>query len=477
MGSWLGRFTGGLRSWVPTVLVLALLGALAVWGAQSDWEVGKFAEVFGEPEAKAEEPEKVTVKDVPLPAGAESAGAESQPAPVKQIVFPSADLVRKTGIQTEPAKVRPMRQYVTANGMLDYVPKLYAQLSSPVNGKIWRVEKEFGETVRKGDVLVVIDSAEVGKAKADLIQSLTMHDVRTTELSALEAARASVPAATLRKARAALREARGRLFNDHQQLLNLGLPIRLKELMKMSDEERVSHLRLLDLPEEVRRQVDKDTLTANLLPLRAPFDGQVVRHPQAAAGEVVNTSRPHTLFVVADVRHLHIELEVHLEDVAPIRLGQTVTFRPENKGGAVARGEVSHISPEVSEKTRRVLVHAEVDNPDGRLRPNIYGTGSILIRERKGAVTVPTTAIQEMEESPLEGQTPAAPAKPGGRTYLVFIRLPGSETTFESRPVTLGIREGKYTEVTGVKAGELVVTTGGHALKSEILKERIEGGD
>src|SRR5262249_48986622 len=163
-------------------------------------------------------------------------------------------------------------------------------------------------------------------------------------------------------------------------------------------------------------------------------------------GEVVNTSRPHTLFVVADVSHLHIELEVNLEDVALLRLGQEVTFRPENKGGAVARGELSHISPEVREKTRRGLVHTARATPDGRLGPNVYGTGSILVRERRRAVTVPTTAIQEMEEGPPEGQASAQPARPAGRSYVVFIRL--SKTRFESRPVTLGIREGEFTEVT-----------------------------
>jgi cobalt-zinc-cadmium efflux system membrane fusion protein len=437
---------------IPTILTLALLAALAVLGAANDWEVPS---LWGEKEADSEEDEKVTVKALPKAAGA---------AEVTQIDFPSAATVRKAGIQVKPAEVRDMTRYVTANGMLDYVPDLYAQLSSPVNGKIWRVLKEFGANVRKGDVLVIIDSAEVGKAKADLIESLTTLDVRTTEVNSLEASRASFPEGTLRKARAALRQARVRVFNDHQQLLNLGLAVRLEDVAKLTDEQRVSHLRLLGLPPELGKEIDPNTLTANLLPLTAPFDGRVVRHPHVAPGEVVNTSRPHTLFVVADVTRLHIEVEVNLENVGLLQLGQKVTFRPENKGGTEAEGTIAHIGAEVNEKSRRVLVHAEVDNKKGLLRPNTFGTGSIQVEQRPRAVTVPLSAIQEMEEK-----------KTGGRSYLVFVQV--SETRFETRPVTLGIRQDKLVEVSGVRPGEKVVTTGSFALKSELLKDQIGGGD
>jgi multidrug efflux pump subunit AcrA (membrane-fusion protein) len=504
MGSWVRRVAGSFHSWIPTALILALLGGLAIWGAHNNWKLPEFLASSGEADG-ADKPEKVEVKDVS--GGAHTDGPSSQPPSrwAKLIEFPSAAIVQRSGIEAKPAWVQPMNKYVTATGMLDYVPKLYAQLSSPVNGKIWRVEKEFGATVKKGDVLVIIDSAEVGKAKADLIQSLTTLDVREKELKSLREVQASVPPATLRQAEAALREAQVRLFNDHQQLLNLGLPVALETLKKMTDEECVRHLRLLGLPEDIRGRMDADTMTANLLPLTAPFDGQVVRHPQAAKGEMVRTSRPQTLFVVADVRQLHIELDVNVEDVWRLHLNDKVTFRPENQGGLVAEGKISHISPEVNEKTRRVLVHAEVENPELRLRPNIYGTGKILVAERPAAIVVPTSAIQEIVEAPEAGRTrrivhavavqglalpgrvtpvvaqaPVALTVAGFdadalRVYLVFIRV--SETKFESRAVTLGIRDGGFTEVHGIKPGEQVVTAGAHALKSELLKERIEGSD
>jgi cobalt-zinc-cadmium efflux system membrane fusion protein len=369
--------------------------------------------------------------------------------------------MRKAGITWEKARVQPMKQYVTANGMLDYEPTGLAQLAPRAAGTVWQVYKTMGAHVKKGDLLVLIESAEVGRAKADFMQSLTQVNVRASMVQRLKAGGGSVPEGTLREAEAALREARIRLFTDQQQLLNLGLPLRLKHVELLPEDRLAQYLRTLGLPETILKDLDLETITANLLPLTAPFDGQVVRHPHAAPGEVVDTKHP--LFVVGNVTHLHMDLEIHLEDVALIRVGNPVTFVPENRSGEPgepAEGKLAHISPEVNEKTRNVAAHAEVENPDGRLRPNTFGTGRILVREVDKAVVVPNMALQTEDRS----------------SYFVFVRQ--SETTFQVRPVKLGIRAADVTAIDdGVAEGEEVVTTGSHALKSELQKDRIAGGD
>jgi cobalt-zinc-cadmium efflux system membrane fusion protein len=166
---------------------------------------------------------------------------------------------------------------------------------------------------------------------------------------------------------------------------------------------------------------------------------------------------PKTLFVVADVRQVHIDLDVNPEDMPAVRRGQPVSFKTD--GGSVeASGVVSHISPEVDEKTRRVRVHAETPNPDGRLRPNAFGTGRILVGEHPGALVVPGEAVQDDR---------------GGS--LVFVRV--SDRVFEARHVEPGLRQGNLVEVKGVRPGEEVVTRGSFVLKSELQKDRIAMGD
>jgi cobalt-zinc-cadmium efflux system membrane fusion protein len=335
----------------------------------------------------------------------------------------------------------------------------------------------------------------VGRAKASFLQSLAQ--VRTWTLTVERMretwGKGAVSERSLREAEASLREARIKLFNDQQALLNLGLPLHLKEVEPLSEEQQVRHLRLLGLPESVRKMLDAETATANLLPLTAPFDGVVVER-NTAPGEIVEALLGKYLFVVADVGQLHIDLRVNPRDMTDVRLGQTVTFHLEGKDTPSATAEVSHISPEVDAKTRRVYVHAEVTSSVGQLRPNTFGTGRILIRQRSHALVVPSEAVQAdsnpsplaalgatgmgMMASPL-GQGPllAASALLPGSTHpsLVFIRL--SPTTFQVRQVRTGLRDGSVIEIDGVQPGEEVVTTGSFALKSELRKEQISGGD
>jgi cobalt-zinc-cadmium efflux system membrane fusion protein len=403
-----------------------------------------------------------------------------------------AEAVATAGIQVASAEVRPMKRYVVANAMLDYEPSSYTQLASRVNGTVKHVLVEFGVKVKKGKPLALIESAEVGQAKADFLQSWALLDTRNRELKALESAPESIPAGTFRKAVADLRDAQVRVFNTHQQLLNLGFQIRREDLAGKSDKEVLDYLRTLGLaevPESVLKREDRQTMTANLVPLIAPYKCQVVDR-RIAPGEVVSPKK--ILFAVADLSKLHIEVMVHPEDAGWLKKGQTVIFVPENHQGDRAKGELTHISPEVDEKLRTVHTHGETSNPGGRLRPHTYGTGRILVADHPRAVVVPRSAIQAEGPSPVArtllgagvaGSAAASPAPflplagifADKTASLVFVRL--SETAFEARPVWTGLRDGNSVEVFGVRPGEEVVTTGSHVLKSELNKNRIAGDE
>jgi cobalt-zinc-cadmium efflux system membrane fusion protein len=321
-----------------------------------------------------------------------------------------------------------------------------------------RVDKEIGDPIHKGELLALLDAAEVGRFKADLLQDLAQVKLRSATVKRLVEGHAKgiIPEGTLQQAQTALHESRIRLLNDQQALLNLGLPVRLEHLEGLSDDRLARELRLLGLGEAAVRGFDPETLTANLLPVTAPFDGLVVER-NVAVGEVVHTTQPKTLFVVADVRQIHIDLDVNPEDMTQVRVGQPMIFRP-NDGGAEVTGRISHISPEVNEKTRRVQVHAEVPNEDRRLRPNTFGSGRIVVGQKPKTTVVPGEAVQS-----------------DGQDSLVFVRI--SPTGFEVRPVRLGLRQGNLVEVSGVREGEEVVVTGSYLLRSELQKDRIASGD
>jgi cobalt-zinc-cadmium efflux system membrane fusion protein len=431
---WMRSFVAWTGGQLPTILTLAALGGLALWGARNDWK---------------------------LPSSRSASAKETvqEKTDRSAVEFPTADAVQKAGIQVALVQTRTMARYVIANGFIDYEPSLYARLTARATGTVWRMEKEVGDRVHKGETIALIDAAEVGKVKADFLQSFTQVRLRNVTLKQLQSLgdNGAISQRALRDADTALREARIRLFNDQQALLNLGLPFRLKDVENLAEEQLARHLRLLGVPESMRKDLDPETLTANLLPLVSPLDGVVVQR-FAALGELQQMTQPKPMYVIADVRRLHFELDVNPEDIGELRLGQKVTFRSEGASVDAAAGNLSHISPELDEKTRRIRVHAEFENPEGRIRPNTFGTARILIREHPQATTVPSEAVQS-----------------DGNKQFVFIRE--SETIFRARPVQTGLRDENLLEVSGVRPGEEVVTTGSFMLKSELLKDKIVGGE
>jgi membrane fusion protein, heavy metal efflux system len=343
MPRWIRSLATQTAASVPTLVTLAALGALALWGRSNNWQLSpsRSADQGGEKQAAAEP----GVKVIGVLAGSKAGSDVQSAADPVRVEFPSAAAVDKVGIQVVPARLRDLKHIVTAPGMLDYDPERFARLTARASGSVWRVYKEIGDPIRAGDLLALLDAAEVGRVKADLLRDLALVQSQSTAVARLQKtfAGGSDPQSTLEAAQTALREARVRLFNDQQGLLSLGLPVRLEDLEKLPDDKLARRLRLLGLPEAVVRDLDPDNLTANLLPLTAPFDGQVVER-NAATGEVVQTAMPKTLFVVGDIRRLHADLDVNPEDIAGVLVGQTVTFRP-NDGGPDAVGRVSHLSP------------------------------------------------------------------------------------------------------------------------------------
>jgi cobalt-zinc-cadmium efflux system membrane fusion protein len=450
--------TRGVASHVPTILSLVFFGGVAAWGALHHWQAPHLS--FATRAGAAEESEAsvgiAVTEDASPGLVAGCAWQAAFPHAGRSIVFPSAEAVEKAGLQVIAAQELPMTDCVSANGMIDYDPTTYAHIATRAPGTVWWVGKQIGEPARKGEVLALVESAEVGKTKVDFLTNLTDFDLRSKVLQRMQQAGIAVAERALREAEASTQQARIRLFGDQQALLNLGLVVRIDDLLKKTDEQRVRELRLVGLPPQLASSPSADTLTANLLPVVAPFDGQIVQR-NAAIGEAVTSLKP--LFIVADLRHVHLEMAVDPGDAGRLRVGLPVTFSLRVDGIAPATGTLAHIGPEVDEKTRKVWVHAEAENPDGRLRPHSFGDGRILVHDLPHAVVVPQDSIQM-----------------DGHHHLVFVRRPQANE-FLVRHVRPGLRSGDRVEVAGVWPGEEVVTGGSHALLSELLKDRLGEAD
>ncbi len=430
--------------WLPNLLVFAALGCLGWWGHAHHWTIPRFSELF----AGAEAPPTLTP-----PQAASERRSLSLRLPV--IDFGSAEAAKNCGIETSVAIERSIDEVVTANGVVGYDETRLAQLATRVPGIVWRVEKRLGDTVVAGDVLMIVDSAEVGNAKAMLLEAAVVYNSKAKLVERLEGIQGLVAGRELREAEAAREVSRAQRFNAFQKLVNLGFALRLEEIADLPTNELADQLHLLGLPPSLAAGTD----SANLIPLRAPFEG-VVTNCEVVRGEAVDSARPQ--YVIADMRRMWINLDVREEDSAKLSISTAVLFNGE--GGALpVNGILTWIGTEIDPRTRMIQARAEVDNPlqldpknghPGRLlRVNSFGTAQILVSKNPLTVVVPDDALHWQWE--LEKQ-------------VVFV--PSADNrSFEPRIVRTGlVRDEQAQVLEGLKPGDRVVTTGTRILASEL---------
>ncbi|MGL6075430.1 MAG: efflux RND transporter periplasmic adaptor subunit [Fimbriiglobus sp.] len=498
---------------IPTLVVLALAGATGWWGHHNDWKLPKFSELTGAtkekedwcadhnipesicvecdssllPRVKARgwcklhgvaecvlcHPELAQLPETPVISVDDLARAKrgldftERPANTsncvkhhRRIQYATAKDADKAGVVVEPVWTSPAVEFIAAPGEIVYDQTRVAHLSSRSPGSVWKVFKYLGQNVKAGDLLALVDAAEVGKAKAELLQAFATLQLKTRSLASVKESGGAVPAALAREADAAVREAEIRLGAVCQALTNLGLPIEESQVRAMSSDQLKAKLHLLGLPATVAATIDPKAVTSNLLPLVSPMDGRVMSR-DVVAGEVVDATR--ILFEVVDTRSLWLTLDIKGEDAHRVSLGQTVRFRPDN-GRQELVGKVAWCNSQADPKTRTVKVRADLADDEQKQVANTYGSGRVILREEDKVISVPNEAVQW-----------------DGCCHVVFIRdknyqKPDAPKVFHVRKVRIGAKDSKSTEVIGVLIGELVVTKGSGLMLNELLRSELGEG-
>ncbi|MBA4066906.1 MAG: hypothetical protein C0501_25010 [Isosphaera sp.] len=438
---------------VPTAAVLAGLAAATYWGHTTEWNFGGGKSEAGRPTSARAEAERPVVRF--LPAGA---GAGDLPLPGRNVRFEfgSAGEVDATGIDITPVWPTRLTEEVTAGGEVTFDPARIARLPARAGGVTRRVFKAAGDPVRAGELLALIDSAEVGKAKAEFQQALVRARLRERTRDDLVGAKTATSPAAIREAVAALKEAEVRLLAASQTLTNLGLLVKPADYRGLVPKDAGRLMRLLGVEDA---DLDPKAVAANLLPVRASFAG-VVLSADVVAGEVVEAGTP--LFVIVDPSRVWVTLHVGPEDARRVAAGQQVFFRPDGSSSEYPATVIS-VGTAADEATRTVPVRAEAENAAGALRASTLGRGRVVLREVPKAVVVPHDAVH-----PFRGRT------------VVFVRdpdflKPDGPKAFHARAVTTGGRDERNTEIlTGLSPGEIVATKGSGVLLSELTRAAVD---
>lgn len=377
---------------------------------------------------------------------------EGKKLPAVQLA--TADVLRLAGVETGKVESRSMDEIVSANAEVRYDMTRYAQIAARTSGLVIAVQSEVGQRVAKGDVLAVIDAAEVGRLKAEFLQAAAQLEVRS---KAMERSRVSVEKrigteAEFQEAQASLREAQIRLYNTRQALINLGLPA---PELKPGQVPRENELQFLGLRANIAESLNPSQATANLMPIVSPLDGTVISRA-LVAGEAVEAGK--ALFTVADTSHMWVIADLPMNELGCVKLGHELEFMAEGLQGEPVRGRVSWISTEVDERTRTVQVRADVDNSDGRLFAHMFGRVRITVRKSEASLVVPKSAVQGLNGS-----------------HVVFVRA--NDEVFETREVAVGVENDGFIEiVSGVPLGATVATAGSYVLAAQLNRGKLGAG-
>jgi Cu(I)/Ag(I) efflux system membrane fusion protein len=181
------------------------------------------------------------------------------------------------------------------------------------------------------------------------------------------------------------------------------------------------------------------------LPIRAIASGvltekNVVRGSAFQAGQV--------LFRIASLDPIWIIASVSQQDAGLVRVGMATVIRDPYRGGVSRRGRVAFVYPSLDSATRTAEVRIVARNPDGALRPQTF-VDVELETPRVERLVVPESAVL-----------------PTGERHVVFVDL--GDGRLAPREVQVGARTGGYYEViSGLRPGEIVVTSGNFLVAAE----------
>jgi Cu(I)/Ag(I) efflux system membrane fusion protein len=312
-------------------------------------------------------------------------------------------------IETSEVERRPVAVEVRLPGMVAYDETEVARIAAWVPGRIDRLHIDYtGATVAAGEPMVELYSPQLIAAQEELLQSAA-------------AASNAPPGPAGESARATLDAVRERLA-------------------------------LWGLADAQIDAIEKRGTAEPHVTILAPMGGTVVEK-SVTEGTYVSAGTP--IYTIADLSNVWVELSAYESDLPWMRVGLPVDFATDALPGTAFHGTISFIDPVLDPGTRTARVRVDAPNEDGRLKPGMFARA--IVRSDLG-----------VGERPLV--VPASAPLLTGKRAVVYVEVPGAETpTYEGREVVLGPRAGDYyVVVSGLKAGDRVVTKGNFKIDSAL---------
>jgi membrane fusion protein, copper/silver efflux system len=210
-----------------------------------------------------------------------------------------------------------------------------------------------------------------------------------------------------------------------------------------------------DIASDEIAAIERSGQVRRTLTLRSPAAGFVIEKNVVAGQKIMAGD---ALYRVADLRTVWVEGEVFEQDLASVRVGQTVHADFQSLPGEHRMGRIGYIYPTLSPDTRTARVRVVMPNGDLRLKPGMYATLRIVGNERSGVLTIPRDAVLST-----------------GERNVVFVREASGQLV--PREIAIGAANDNRVEVLrGLSAGETVVASATFLVDAESNLGKALGG-
>jgi membrane fusion protein, copper/silver efflux system len=281
---------------------------------------------------------------------------------------------------------------ISLNGKIEINEKKSYGQASHIPGRIEKIMVTFtGEYVKKGQVVAYVYSPELSSTQQELLEAYSIKDIQP------------------------------QLFES--------VKMKLKN-WKVSD--------------ATINSIIKSGKTQSSFAITADVSGYIIKK-NVELGDYVQ--RGQTLYEVADLSNVWILFEVYETDIDWVKVGNKIDYTIASFPGETFSGTVNYIDPFINPSTRIATARIEVNNASGKLKPEMFVTGTIKSThsKNKNTLSIPKTAVMWT-----------------GKRSIVYVKSPDDENlSFKLREVTLGPLLGdSYSIVDGLKVGEEIVKNG-----------------
>jgi RND family efflux transporter MFP subunit len=297
-------------------------------------------------------------------------------------------------VQTALAEARTVEKSLMVTGSLH--PDEETTVSSEVAGRVRSVTVDFGQPVRRGQVVAQLDTTELGlqleRARSALAQAMAR--------LGLEPGAAEEPESTagMRQAKAQLEDARARfarskklvetgdISRERFEEAERGMQAREAAHDAMRDEMRTQLASLRALRAEVAL-AEKRVKDATIV---SPFDGAVgVKH--VSPGQFIKENVP--VLTIVKTSPLRLRVEVPESAVSDVRVGTELKFTTEAAPGQEFAAVVRELNPSLDARSRTLTAEARLTGSDGRLKPGSFVQVRLITAKAAPVIALPSAAV------------------------------------------------------------------------------------